>query len=62
VKKGGIMKLPKKITIPEGILNESDLDGLADVVSEYLSDTYGFCHKGFNLSIVASEIQWDKSE
>ena len=56
------MKLPKKITIPEGILNESDLDGLADVVSEYLSDTYGFCHKGFNLSIVASEIQWDKSE
>ena len=46
-----------------------DEDSLSDIVSDYLSNEFGFCHKGFSLDIdkekklvVASEIQWDYSD
>lgn len=32
--------LPKEIEIPDGMTDE-------DGISDYLSDTTGFCHKGF---------------
>lgn len=34
--------LPTEIEIPEGMEDE-------DEISDYLSDTTGFCHKGFSL-------------
>lgn len=34
--------LPTEIEIPEGMTDEDD-------ISDYLSDTTGFCHKGFSL-------------
>lgn len=36
------MGLPKETGIPEGLTNE-------DEISDWLSDTYGYCHKGFTL-------------
>jgi len=56
------MSLPKQVTIQEGIFNETDIEAIADVVSDYLSDTYGFCHKGFDLEIKAKNIKWDTSK
>lgn len=35
--------LPKEVEIPEGITDP-------DEISDYLSDTFGFCHNGFSLS------------
>ena len=34
--------LPKELDIPEGMTDEN-------VISDYLSDTVGYCHKGFRL-------------
>lgn len=34
--------LPKEIEIPDGMMDE-------DEISDYLSDTTGYCHKGFYL-------------
>ena len=45
------MTLPKQVTIQESVFNATDIEAIADVVSDYLSDTYGFCHKGFDLEI-----------
>lgn len=38
-----LVMLPKEITIPEDIEDDEDL------ISDYLSDVTGFCHKGFEL-------------
>lgn len=50
-----------------------DEEELAEEISDYLSDTYGFCHKGFNFEVVKNElgepsnfvvtsIQWDTTD
>lgn len=44
--------LPKKVIINVTINNVNlleDINGYADNISGYLSDTYGFCHKGFKV-------------
>lgn len=44
--------LPKKVIID---INEDnrylleDIEGYADNISDYLSDTYEYCHEGFNI-------------
>lgn len=37
-----LKELPTEINIPDGMTDE-------DEISDYLSDTTGFCHKGFIL-------------
>jgi hypothetical protein len=50
-----------------------DEEELAEEISDYLSDTYGFCHKGFNFEVVRNEngessefvvtdINWDTTD
>lgn len=73
------MRLPKKVTISIDELlekeyldvdTELDEDYIADAVSDYLSDTYGFCHYGFNIDevnmgrkvIKVTDIKWDTSD
>ena len=34
---------------------DSDCDAKMDAVSDYLTDTYGYCHKGFDTCILPSE-------
>lgn len=38
----GLILLPDKITIPKGMTG-------IDEISDYISDTTGFCHKGFEI-------------
>lgn len=50
----GNPNLPSDVLIPDTMAQEYiDLDPeeeeVADEVSDWLSDVYGFCHKGFNL-------------
>lgn len=40
--KEDLQHLPTEIDIPDGMTDE-------DEISDYLSDTTGFCHKGFVL-------------
>lgn len=43
-------KLPRSVTINVNHETEcllDDIDGYADSLSDYLSNTYGYCHKGF---------------
>ena len=45
-------KLPKRVVIDINEDNEyllEDIDGYADGLSDYLSDTYGYCHEGFDV-------------
>ena len=47
-------KLPKKVTIDINLKNIDlldDINGAADNVSDYLSDTYEYCHYGFCVDI-----------
>lgn len=37
-----LQKLPTEIDIPSGVTDE-------DVISDYITDLTGFCHKGFSL-------------
>ena len=49
---GEDVDLPKKVVIKVTIDNADlleDIDGYADNLSDYLSDTYGYCHEGFNV-------------
>lgn len=64
-------KLPKEVTINVDSLVGDDVDiesaFLDDEISDWLSDTYGFCHFGFEYDIrddkvVVTNIQWDTSE
>ena len=34
---------------------DADCDAKMDAVSDYLTDTYGYCHKGFDTCILPSE-------
>ena len=38
-----LSQLPQSVEIPEGMTN-------VDEVSDFLSDAYGFCHAGFDLT------------
>ena len=44
-------KLRKELSIDSDILSisdENDREEVEEAISDYLSDTYGFCHYGFN--------------
>lgn len=41
-RKSDLKHLPKEIEIPKGMTDE-------DEISDYLSDTTGFCHCGFEI-------------
>ena len=49
--------LPKELTLSEnevtknGQLTYKSKEDLLDIVSDYLSDTYGFCHDGFSAEV-----------
>jgi predicted transcriptional regulator YdeE len=70
--KSSMPQLPKEVTIPANILTDGeDMDFvemyLDDAISDYLSDTFGFLHFGFNYEIVGdkvhvTDISWDTSE
>lgn len=60
------VKLPKEVEIDA---KELDFDGRDEdeVIGDYLSDKYGFCHFGFKFEkdgdkIQVSDIEWDTSE
>ena len=47
--------------------DEMDDDEREEAMSDYLSDTYGFCHYGFNYEddgeqIHITNIEWDEEE
>ena len=45
-----ITGIPKEIEIPEYLIDEDiDIDDYEEDISDYLSDTTGFCHCGFDL-------------
>lgn len=65
------------ITASELELDTDDLfedeDELSDIVSDYLSNTYGFCHYGFDMEkvynennepsqVIVSNIKWDTTD
>lgn len=41
--------LPTEVEIPDHLI-VGDIDDLYDGVSDWLSDEYGFCHFGFDLT------------
>ena len=41
--------LPTEVEIPDYLIVD-DIDDLYDGVSDWLSDEYGFCHFGFDLT------------
>lgn len=41
--------LPTEVEIPDHLIVD-DIDDLYDGVSDWLSDEYGFCHFGFDLT------------
>jgi hypothetical protein len=73
------INLPVNLTImaSELQLDADDIvdddDELSEVISDYLSDTYGFCHNGFNFEVIKNEfgepsefvitnIDWDTTD
>ena len=46
----GFMDLPDSVEIPEELLTENDSEAMDENIADWLSDEYGFCHKGFVLS------------
>lgn len=69
-------ELPKEVEVSIGELAfggdfvDLEDDEISDLLSDYLSDTYGFCHKGFKWkgkedsgdTLVCYDIEWDTSE
>lgn len=64
-------QLPNKLTLTIGIELPEVVDG--DVIGDYLSNTYGFCHHGFNYELCldanleykvveVTNIQWDTTD
>ena len=43
--------LPYSVIIPDELLMENDSDAMDENIANWLSDEYGFCVKGFTLSI-----------
>lgn len=70
---GDTSNIPTEVTIDLETMNdlginpsETDGDEISDILSDYLSDTYGFCHYGFefdadNDHINVYNIKWDFS-
>lgn len=70
---GNTPNIPTEVTIDLETMNdlginpsETDGDEISDILSDYLSDTYGFCHYGFefdveNDHINVYNIKWDFS-
>lgn len=75
------MRLPKKVNIKfKDLIDkcyltydeivEEDEDYVADTISDYLSDEYGFCHYGFEIDEIdfdkkvfrITNIKWDTSD
>lgn len=72
------LDLPATLTIPIATLDEefgvaTSEEEFEDIVSDYLSDEFGFCHKGFNMTVVrdsyniprevvVTNIKWDVDE
>lgn len=44
-----IKGLPKRVEIPNHIINEMEDENDIDVITDYLSDEYGFCVEGYEL-------------
>ena len=42
---GEEIELPTELTLD---VNTDDVEEIADLASDYISDTTGFCHNGFN--------------
>ncbi len=48
--------LPVEMDIPDEVFeDEEDLESVLDAISDYLSDTTGFCHEGFNVEMTDTE-------
>lgn len=50
----GDSRLPNEVLIPDNVAMECidlnlDVEEACDEISDWLSDEYGFCHKGFSL-------------
>lgn len=58
------MKLPESITMTEDQFDDDIFEEISEYVSDYLSNKYGFCHEGFEITmnIQVSNIKWDISE
>ena len=71
------MKLPKNVSIAiedleayDEEFDVTDEENVADIVSDWLSDNFGFCHYGFHIKKIDTEagivkvtgIRWDTSE
>ena len=53
------MDLPTEVEIPEDLAKkyEENEDGYAEDISDWLSDEYEFCNKGFNLVDTEKELE-----
>lgn len=66
--------LPFSVTITANDMQFNTDRDLSDVVSDYLSDTYGYCHYGFDMRVIrynksnkihcieVTNIKWDVDE
>lgn len=66
--------LPKEVIIDAHTMDdlgidsqETDGDEISEILSDYLSDEYGFCHYGFNFDVEGDhinvyDIKWDTTE
>lgn len=41
--------LPIEVEIPSCITDSVENDDIEEIISDWLSDTYGFCHNGFDI-------------
>jgi acetylornithine deacetylase/succinyl-diaminopimelate desuccinylase-like protein len=41
--------LPAEVEIPSNITDSAEDDDIEEIISDWLSDTYGFCHNGFDI-------------
>ena len=56
--------LPKNTTLTNVNFTQDDLSKITDIVSDYLSDVYGYCVNGYNMNIniEVNDIDWDTEE
>lgn len=41
--------LPTEVEIPSYIIDSAEDDDIEEMISDWLSDTYEFCHNGFDI-------------
>ena len=41
--------LPTEVEIPSYITDSAEDDDIEEIISDWLSNTYGFCHNGFDI-------------